>query len=235
MKVQRLRLTFSRDEEVKYISHLDLMRLWVRAFRRSGLPLAYSEGFSPHPRIALAAPLPVGVVSTGELLDVFFTRRVAPYYVLTGLASQLPKGIELTAVEEVALTLPSLQSQVRAAEYQVMVETTLPAAEGEAALSGVLAQKEVPWEHLRDGQMRRYDLRELVEQLRLESWRDGEATLFMKLRIDEAGSGRPEQVAAALGFTRPPVGIHRRKILLVSADASARPRGRAAVPSNGGR
>ena len=59
MKVQRLRVTFTRGEQVKYITHLDLMRFWERALRRAEIPVAYSEGFSPHPQLALAAPLAV--------------------------------------------------------------------------------------------------------------------------------------------------------------------------------
>ena len=63
--MQRLRATFSRGERTKYITHLDLMRFWERAFRRARVPIAHSEGFRPHPRFALAAPLPVGVTSDG--------------------------------------------------------------------------------------------------------------------------------------------------------------------------
>ncbi|MFH1087432.1 MAG: TIGR03936 family radical SAM-associated protein, partial [Chloroflexota bacterium] len=57
----RLRLKFGRDRSLRFISHLDLMRLWERAFRRAGVPLAYSQGFTPHPSISLAAPLALGV------------------------------------------------------------------------------------------------------------------------------------------------------------------------------
>ena len=60
----RLRIKFSRGEQLKFLSHLDLMRLWERALRRAGINPAYSEGFSPHPRISLAAPLAVGVTKT---------------------------------------------------------------------------------------------------------------------------------------------------------------------------
>ncbi|MFQ5886684.1 MAG: TIGR03936 family radical SAM-associated protein, partial [Anaerolineae bacterium] len=57
---QRIRITFSKGEEIQYISHLDMMRLWKRTLRRANLPLAYSKGFNPQPKISIAAPLPVG-------------------------------------------------------------------------------------------------------------------------------------------------------------------------------
>ena len=68
--MQRLRIRFSRGEELKFISHLDIIRLWERALRRARIGLAYSEGFSPHPRISLAAPLSLGITSDAELMDV---------------------------------------------------------------------------------------------------------------------------------------------------------------------
>jgi len=75
--MQRIRVRFSRGEELKFISHLDIMRLWQRSLHRADIPLAYTEGFSPHPRISLAAPLAVGVTSQSELMDVFCSKWVS--------------------------------------------------------------------------------------------------------------------------------------------------------------
>ncbi len=75
-RVQRLYLTYACDDAVKYISHLDLMRVWERVLRRAGVPVVYSEGFSPHPRIAMAAPLAVGVSSEAERIDIVLHTRV---------------------------------------------------------------------------------------------------------------------------------------------------------------
>jgi radical SAM-linked protein len=214
MKVQRLRVTFCRGEEVKYITHLDIMRFWERALRRAAIPLAYSQGYSPSPRISLAAPLPVGVTSTGELLDVYLTRRVTPYDFIKTVTQQLPAGIAMREVREVGLGLPSLQSQVRWSEYQVDVPTDRSREEVQAALAELLAAESLPWQHQREKEVRRYDLRSLVQDLWLESLADGFCTLGMRLRTDSQGSGRAEQVAAALGFSEPPLRIERRKLIL---------------------
>src|SRR3972149_6942209 len=130
--MQRLRLTFSRGEEVKYTPPLDLMRLWERVLRRTDLPLAYSQGFSPHPRLSLAAPLAIGVTSSAELMDIFLERRVSPHFLLQALKGRLPQGIESSELYEVGLDSPSLQSQVLCAEYQVIIETEKTEAEIEA-------------------------------------------------------------------------------------------------------
>jgi len=218
MKVQRLRLTFGRGEEVKYITHLDLMRFWERALRRAALPVAYSEGFSPHAQISLAAPLPVGTTSEAELMDVFMAQRVAPKTVLRDLARQLPAGFTLIAAEEVGIGLPALQADVRFAEYDV--EVAPGDVDVSAAVERFLASPSVPWEHRREDEVRAYDIRALVDEVQILR-RDADAvTLRMRLKNDSSGSGRPEQVALALGLGQPRR-IHRTRLVL-SARSPAR-------------
>jgi len=211
---QRLRVRFCRGEEVKFISHLDIMRLWQRAFHRAGVALAYSEGFSPHPRISLAAPLPIGVTSEAELMDIFDTRWVSPHFFTKAVSQQLPPGIEILQVYQIAMNLPSLQSQVRYAEYSVEVETEKERRDIEAALASLLSLKHLSWQHQRDTGTRHYDLRALIDDLWLISRCHPYCTIGMRLRCDSNGSGRPEQVANALGFTQYSQSIHRIKLVL---------------------
>ncbi len=212
--MQRLRIRFSRGQEVKFISHLDIMRLWQRALNRAGISLAYSEGFSPHPRISLAAPLAVGVTSEAELMDITLTRFVSPHFFTSAVGQQLPPGIEILQAYPVAPTLPSLQSQVRYVEYKVEVETEKEQKDVESALASLLSVEHLPWQHQRDTGPRKYDLRALIDDLWLIDWRSGYCTIGMRLHCDSNGSGRPEQVAAALGFTHYPRSLHRTKLVL---------------------
>jgi len=214
--MQRLRIRFSRREEIKFISHLDIMRLWQRALHRAEIPLAYTEGFSPHPRLSLAAPLAVGVTSQAELMDVFCSKWVSPHFFTNAVSQQLPAGIEIVQVYSVAPTMPSLQSQVGYTEYEVELETEKDQAAVKAALASLLSAEQLAWHHERDTGTRNYDLRALIDDLWLIDWRQGSCTIGMRLRCDSGGSGRPEQVAAALGFSRP-TSIHRSKLLLKTA------------------
>ena len=212
--MQRLRIRFSRGEEIKFISHLDIMRLWERALRRAQMPLAYSQGFSPHFRLSLAAPLAVGVTSEAELMDVFVTKWVSPHRFTTAASQQLPPGIEILGVYPITLTMPSLQSQVCYAEYRVAVEADKKLKDIESAISSLLSVEHLPWHHQRDTGWRSYDLRALIDTLWLIDWRHLYYTIGMRLRCDSSGSGRPEQVASALGFTHYPQSIHRTKLIL---------------------
>ena len=211
--MHRLRLKFSRGEKLKYLSHLDLMRLWERALRRAGLPAAYSEGFSPHPKISLASPLAVGVTSRAELMDVFLNRTVSPGLFMEKVVPQLPDGIEILEVSPVNIQAPSLQSRLRQAEYLVELETDREAGQITAELKSLLAKDSLPWHHSRDTGERFYDLRPLVEDLWLVEIKESSCRIGMLLRCDSSGTGRPEQVARALNFTQPPTCIERTKLI----------------------
>ena len=180
--MQRLRIRFSRGQEVKFISHLDIMRLWQRAFSRAGISVVYSEGFNPHPRISLAAPLAVGVTSEAELMDIILTKLVSPHFLTTALSQQLPPGVEILQVYPIAPTMPSLQSQVRYAEYKVELETEKEQKDVESALTSLLSVKHLPWQHQRDTGPRSYDLRALIDDLWLIAWRNGYCSIGMRLR-----------------------------------------------------
>lgn len=211
--MHRLRIRFGRGAEVKFISHLDIIRLWHRALRRAGIELAYSEGFNPHPKISVAAPLALGVTSETELMDIYTTGFISPHSFTACVSRQLPPGIEIIQVYHIATTLPSLQAQVRYTEYAVAIEAEKGAEYITEALTSLLAREKLPWQHQRDTGSHNYDLRALIDDLWLID-RDAKCgSIGMRLRCDSRGSGRPEQVTKALGLERPG-SIHRTRLIL---------------------
>ena len=212
MKAQRLRVTFARTDEMKYVTHLDMMRFWERALRRAGLPVAYSEGFSPHPQIAMAAPLAVGTTGDAELMDVFMSEAIPSRRVIDALAGQIPEGVIVRTVEEVGLTLPALQADVRFAEYVIDVPVSTETSVADA-IAAFLAAATMPWEHKREDDVRTYDIRTQVESIEIVDERDGLVSLRMLVKNDNSGSGRPEQIVAALGLPAPSR-IHRTRLVL---------------------
>jgi len=209
---QRLRIKFSRGQELKYISHLDLMRLWERALRRANIPMAYSEGFNPRPRLSFGSPLAVGVTSNSELMDIFLEQRISPHHLTTNISKQLPNGIDVCEVQEVGLKVPSLQSQTSHAEYRIDIEMNRPTEEVKLAIQDFLKREHMQWQHIRDKKTRKYDIRALVEDISILGYQSNDCILDMRLRI----SGRPDQVTLALGFTNHPKSIHRTSITLDS-------------------
>ena len=207
--MQRLRIKFGRGEEVKFISHLDIMRFWHRAFRRAEIPLAYSHGFTPHPRIALAAPLPVGVTSEAELMDVVLRIWMPPQSLLMLASKQLPTGFNILDAQEIIMGAPSLQSIVSHAEYRLMVRTEWEKEHIAGSIASLLSAQKIPWQRVRETGTKNLDLRPLIDDLYLIDCHASICTLGMKLKCGASGNGRAEEVASALGLTEFPESIHR--------------------------
>jgi radical SAM-linked protein len=212
--MQRLRITFSRGPQVKFVSHLDITRMWERAFRRAALPLAYTQGFSPHPKLAIAAPLAMSVTADAELLDVELDRRMDLEYALKCIRMQLPPGFDVHEVEEVPAQWRALQTAVRFSEYTVTLATDLPLAELQQRLDGLLAAETLPRERMRDREVRRYDLRPLIDRVWVQSHGCGQVVLGMRLQTDQSATGRPDEVLAALDLAAAPRQVNRTRLVL---------------------
>jgi radical SAM-linked protein len=211
---QRLRIRFAKGEALKYISHLDLARTWERVFRRAGLLLAYSQGFNPRPRFQIAAALPVGVTGQTELLDIWLTECLAPGEVLARLRPVVPPGLDVLDAEEVELRAPSLQSQMRTANYRVVVQTREPVRAIRIRIQALLDAPTLQRQRHHKGKLQTYDLRPLVQDVIVQAGRAGERVLTMRLQASPVGAGRPDQVLDALGLLLVPHAIERTNLYL---------------------
>lgn len=119
--VQRVRFTFTKREMLRFISHLDLVKVMQLVFRRSGLKVAYTQGFNPQPKMVFSPALPMGFASEGELVEVYFTERCEPEAMLDLLRDIHLDGLEWLQAEEVPLRSPALAMQLEAAGYRVEV------------------------------------------------------------------------------------------------------------------
>jgi len=198
--VQRMRVTFATDDSVKYVGHLDMARAWERAIRRARLPLAYSQGFNPQPRLHFAAALPVGFTGQAELVDVFLNEALAPADFLARLNPALPVGIRLIAAEPVPRQWPALQAVIRAARYRVEVETAIADEAFVGQLATFMARSEVWRERRRGPEVVRYDLRPLVEALRYTGRCALGQSFEAVLRAEPGATGRPDELLAELGY-----------------------------------
>ena len=130
-KLQRLRVWFGKLGDMALISHLDLLRLFDRAVRRAALPVAFSGGFHPSPRIAIAQALPLGATSCSEIVDFELTELVEPRKFQEQLAHQLPVDIPIYRVEVVELKAPAATQLLSRAEYLISVAVVQDASPGQ--------------------------------------------------------------------------------------------------------
>ena len=116
----RIRIDYAKSDLLRYTGNLDMQRSWERTLRRAHLPVAYSQGFHPQPRINQAAALPLGFTSRQEIVDVWFDQALPVEEVDAALRKAAPPGVEITSVVEVDGHEPSIQTRVLAAEYTVI-------------------------------------------------------------------------------------------------------------------
>jgi radical SAM-linked protein len=202
---QRLRITYEKGEAIKFISHQDEFRLWERTLRRAGLPLLYSQGFTPQPQIQFASPLGVGITGVNELVDVILSPPAPLAAVAQRIGETLPPGVILHGVKEVALKDEGLQGLLIGADYTILLYT----GPGELApdlvgqrVAGFLARTEVWRERERKGEKYIYNLRPLVFELHYEGYdpTSEEHRIFLRVQQRAGATGRPDEVVSALGL-----------------------------------
>jgi len=206
----RILITFSKLGALRYTGHLDLHKLWERAARRAELPLAYSQGFHPQPKMNIAAALPLGFSSRCEVLDMRLEHEISLDGLREKLQATLPTGIQVMNVESIDERAPTLQTQVLSAEYEVSLpspSTSLRTdfgSEVKRKIESVLESESI----VRTRRGKEYDLRPLIEALDLV---DGK--IFMKLAAREGATGRPEEVLDVLGIAFEDTRIERTRLI----------------------
>jgi radical SAM-linked protein len=158
--VQHLVVRYAKRGKMRFASHRDVARVFERGVRRAGLPIAYSAGFTPHPRISYAGGAPTGVASEAEYLSLALTSRQAATQVRERLSATLPDGIDVIDVMDDAEGFGALE----ASEWRVVLPGVEQAA-AERAVAGFLALSEAPVERLTDKGIRRLDARAAVVTL----------------------------------------------------------------------
>lgn len=205
----RVRITFSKQGPLRFIGHLDLHRLWERAMRRAELPIAYSQGFHPQPKISLAAALPLGFSSRGEVLDVRLNEELTVTDISTRLQESLPPDIKIIDVQSVDERLPALQTQVLSAAYNVHLTEAIDGSELTRWVEALMNSESL----LRERRGKSYDLRPLIEMLSVITEANGKVWLKMTLAAREGATGRPEEVLSALGIEADTARVERTRLI----------------------
>jgi radical SAM-linked protein len=213
----RVRITFSKQGALRYTGHLDLHKLWERAARRADLPLSYSQGFHPQPKISLASALPLGFSSTAEVMDMRLNEEMPSDEIVSRLKDNLPRGIQILSIESVDERAPALQTQVVSAEYQVTLTEAVEGSDLKRRVDELLKSESVP----RERRGKQYDLRPLVEEIQiLESdsllsiqEQAPALQIFMRLAAREGATGRPEEVLDTLGIPAEMTKVERTRLI----------------------
>lgn len=183
------RLRFEKTGRMKYLSHHELMRVLERAIRRSGIPIRLTEGFNPHPVMSFPTALGIAIESVDEVMEMELSTWVAPKTMQEKLGAQLPAGLTVRTIEAF---------DRRQRSYVDYVEYEVGAPGQTAGIEGRIAEFLAKKEHVVTR-----DLGDRSKQVNVRPYAmaidvDGEV-LYLRIRVTDSGSARPEEVLEAIG------------------------------------
>lgn len=191
--MHRLAIDFAVDGDIRFCSHRDMLRLFARAAVRAGLPIRYSEGFNPHPKLRLPLPRPVGVGSDAERLVLELTEETAPDEAVERLAAQVPQGVRLLGGRTLQPGNKSRPIQVR---YRVEIPT-IDRCSLQQRAADLLESSTVPYKRTdaKSGKVKEMDLRQSIEAIAV-----GDDCIELVLSVLDECTARPSEVISLLGI-----------------------------------
>lgn len=192
--MQRIRTKYTKGPEIKYVSHLDLIRAIERAVRRAGIPIAYSQGFNPKPQISFGPPTSVGMESIAELADFHMDYQIGTDIFEETMNKALPPGIKILETYNVLLNKPSITAEIKQASYLVELSAQSDSAAGlSEQTKKILAAKEIMVDKKSKTGIRAINIRPMIYEL-IE--RDG--SLYMTLAANPSATLRPDMVVGLI-------------------------------------
>lgn len=190
----KYRVNYEVKGSLAFLSHLEIMRLWQRAILRSGLPVAWSNGFNPRPKLSLGPARGVGIEGCSEYFDVEFKAEVTSGELVRKLNDILPEGIFILAVREIAQSAKMLEAVIDEAFYRVTFLDGLP-ADAEEKTTAFLEAETVPFTRESPKGSKEIDLRAFVNGIELK-----ENEMYLSLKTSPAGSVRVTELLTVFGY-----------------------------------
>ena len=204
----RVRMTYAKLGNLRFIGHLDLQRLFERALRRTNLPLRYTQGFSPHMRINLASALPLGFIGEAEQMDFWLDQEVSLKEISKRLNKALPAELILKNLQVIDNRKPSLQASLLSSEFEIVLPPELDPENLQDQVIALLAQDSLPV--LR--RKKTVDLKSLLIAWKLDN-QATEVLLKATLKATPLENGRPDELLGLLGIDPADCVITRTKLI----------------------
>jgi radical SAM-linked protein len=192
--VQKLRLRYAKRGPLRFTSHRDVARAFERALRRAGVPMAFSQGFSPHPKVSWIGASPTGVASEAEYVEIQVVEQVDPAALVAGLDAAMPAGLDV--LEAVPATAGSLTELIEASRWRIELPG-IPAGQLRSAVDRLLETEHVEVERLTKQGMRTIDVRPAVVTAEVSGITEAYGILDVVVR-QLTPAVRPDDVLSAL-------------------------------------
>jgi len=198
---RRIRLCLGIDESLRWISHLEFLRAMIRLLRRSGLPLVYSQGYNPHPRLAFSLPRSTGMSSECEFVDIYLSDPVEEEEIVRRCRDSAPEGLDIWAAREAAIDNPSIMSRINAGRFLLTFRPVRGTREEwNDGLRRMLDARPLMVTRRRRGKSPRdYDLAPLLHRAELVRFvPDDRADVSVDIAQGSGAHVRPEEFSSAL-------------------------------------
>ena len=198
-KVKKVRLQFSKTNEARFLSHLEMAKAFARAARRAALPLRYSQGFHPQPRISFGPALAVGLESLDELVDIELTGDIPVETVITRLNHELPQGIMILTGKEIPLQTPAISDTLVEISYAISIDSSAIVAkysfeEIKRVFSEFLSKTNFLLSKQHKGETRSIDIRDAVKELIFSDAK----TIVLTLLVRQAQGLKPREIMGTI-------------------------------------
>ena len=207
----RIRILFSKIGDLRFTGHIDLQRLFERSLRRSGLPIRYSQGFSPKVRLNLASALPLGYSSQAELLDFWMNEPLPLPEVRAALNSALPVELKILDLQEVSNQLPSLQASLIASDFSIRLPPEMDIPVIETRLDQLLQSDYLEVEN-------RGKIRNFRPMILNTEWLEAGKVLQVRLSATPGNTGRPDELVRLLGIDPLDCDFERTNLIFGDSD-----------------
>jgi len=195
----RFLLKFQKEDKVKYISHLDLVRTMQRSIRRAGIPVSFSQGFNPHPIMSFASALAVGVTSQGEYMDIVLEKDMNVDELIQRLNQALPEGIRILEGRKVSASFPSLMSVLEKADYILRFPLRESyALDIDGCVKALMKKESILVEKEGKKGIKHLDIRPHIDFLEVTMLEGDMVALKMRISSGSKVNIKPEQVLEAL-------------------------------------
>jgi len=204
--VQRIRFRMKKSGKLRFLSHLEFMDAVMRAMRRAGILMAFSQGYSPHPRLAFADALPVGIASQAECGDIGLSAGLDPQEFMRRVNRQMPEGLRILEACEVGLDATSLSKIIGASRYQVFVPADIAGMDVDVCqqkMALMLSVDQLLIDRAQKGNTRRINIRPLIYECSIRE-APGGLEVEMLLADSPKGKGHPGEVLHFLFEWRDP-------------------------------
>lgn len=204
----RVRMTYAKLGNLRFIGHLDLQRLFERALRRTNLPLRYTQGFSPHMRINLASALPLGFIGEAEQMDFWLDDEVSLDEISNQLNKALPAELILKNLQVIDNQKPSLQASLLTSEFEIVLPPELDPGNLQDLMNALLEQDSLPVQRRK----KTVDLKNLILTWQLDR-QPAKTLLVTSMKATPLENGRPDELLVLLGIDPADCVITRTKMV----------------------